>query len=73
MRYFSPLQILDFPVAAGEEYAKIRNHLEKKGAIIGPNDLLIAAHCLNLHGTLVTNNEQEFRRVPRLQVVNWLK
>lgn len=72
-KFLSPLQILDFPVTAGEEYARICSHLEKRGTIIGPNDLLIAAHCLHLCGTLVTNNEREFRRVPKLQFVNWLK
>jgi len=71
-KFLSPLQVLDFPAAAGEDYARLRAHLEKQGQIIGPNDLLIAAHCLFLKTTLVTNNEREFRRVQGLRVVNWL-
>lgn len=72
-KFLSPLELLDFPAAAGHDYARLRLHLEKRGQIIGPNELLIAAHCLHLKSALVTNNEREFRRVPGLRVVNWLK
>ena len=41
--------------------------------MIGPYDLLIAAHARHIGATLVTNNEAEFRRVPRLAVQNWTK
>lgn len=36
-------------------------------------DMLIAAHALSLRCALVTNNEAEFARVPRLRVLNWAK
>jgi tRNA(fMet)-specific endonuclease VapC len=55
----------------GEEYGRIRALLEKKGQIIGNNDLWIAAHALALNVTLVTNNEKEFKRIPSLQIENW--
>ena len=71
-KFLSPIQVLDFPAAAGHDYARLRAGLEKQGRIIGPNDLLIAAHCLHLKSTLVTNNEREFRRVAGLRVINWL-
>ena len=35
--------------------------------------ILIAAHARHIGAVLVTNNEREFRRVPRLAVQNWLK
>jgi predicted nucleic acid-binding protein len=38
-----------------------------------PNDLLIAAHALALDLTLVTDNVDEFARVPGLALENWLK
>ena len=72
-KFLSPLEVLDFPAAAGQDYARLRLHLEKRGQIIDPSDLLIAAHCLHLNSALVTNNDREFRRVPGLRVVNWLK
>jgi len=53
-------------------YAEIRLYLERKGAPIGPNDLLIAAQARALGLTVVTANEREFSRVPGLAVENWL-
>lgn len=68
----SALEIAPFDEPADEFYAQIRNQLTKSGPIIGPNDLLIAAHALALDAVLVTANESEFSRVPGLQVQNWL-
>jgi tRNA(fMet)-specific endonuclease VapC len=64
-----PLLALEPPV--DEHYADIRSHLERAGTPIGPNDLLIAAHARALDLVLVTDNEREFSRVPRLAVENW--
>jgi len=41
--------------------------------MIGPNDMLIAAHALMLDCVVVTANELEFSRVARLKVENWLQ
>lgn len=59
------------PTEAVQHYGEIRGKLEKQGKLIGNNDLWIAAHALALRITLVTNNETEFRRIPRLKVENW--
>jgi tRNA(fMet)-specific endonuclease VapC len=58
---------------ADERYGEIRAYLERIGKLIGPNDLLIAAHALALDCTVVTDNEREFSRVPGLKVENWLR
>ena len=65
------LPALPLPETAGETYGMIRAQLESKGEMIGNNDLWIAAHALAARLTLVTNNEGEFRRVPRLKIQNW--
>ena len=39
--------------------------------MIGPYDVLIAAHALSLNLTLVTANIGEFQRVPRLAIEDW--
>jgi tRNA(fMet)-specific endonuclease VapC len=39
--------------------------------MIGANDLFIAAHARSLGLTLVTNNTDEFKRVPNLMLENW--
>ena len=44
-----------------------------KRAMIGPNDLWIAAHALALNLPLVTNNTREFARVPGLIIDDWLE
>ena len=56
-----------------ESYGIVRAALEKKGRIIGSNDLWIAAHAMALGVTLATNNEREFLRVTGLSVENWTK
>ena len=53
-------------------YAEIRSSLQKKGAPIGPMDLLIASIALTNHLTLVTNNVKEFKRVKGLIIENWI-
>lgn len=71
-QFISPLDIVAFDKPATETYGRIRATLEKKGRPIGAMDLLIAAHALSLAVRLVTNNEREFKRVPGLQVENWV-
>lgn len=65
------VEVLDFPDDAASHYAEIRADLKKRGAMIGANDLLIAAHARNLGVTLVTNNTAEFERVKGLTLENW--
>ena len=69
----SSLEVVAFDRGADEHYAEVRLHLERKGKLIGQNDLLVAAHALRLGAVLVTDNERELRRVPGLDVENWLK
>lgn len=66
------IPVLPLPQEAGKQYGRIRALLEKSGKLIGNNDLWIAAHCLTLDLTLVTNNTREFQRVPKLRIENWL-
>lgn len=63
-------------LAFGNEEAKIsatvRAFLEKKGTPIGPYDVMIAGTVISKQGILVTNNTKEFRRVPKLKIIDWL-
>ena len=65
------VEVLDFPDQACLHYAKIRADLKTLGAMIGSNDLFIAAHARSLDLTLVTNNTREFSRVRNLAIENW--
>jgi tRNA(fMet)-specific endonuclease VapC len=63
--------VVPVPSEAGAEYGQLRSALERKGQIIGNNDLWIAAHAIAADLILVTNNTREFRRVPGLKIENW--
>ncbi len=71
-RLLSVVTLLPFDKNAAGHAAQLRFELEKSGQQIGPIDLLIAGTALANGATLVTNNAQEFRRVPGLRVEDWL-
>jgi tRNA(fMet)-specific endonuclease VapC len=63
--------VLPISPEVAKPYARTRADLERRGKMIGANDLWIASHCLQLGLTLVTNNEREFSRIPNLAIENW--
>ncbi|MBI9085337.1 MAG: type II toxin-antitoxin system VapC family toxin [Desulfobacterales bacterium] len=67
------LEILPFDKDAALAYGDVRSDLEKRGLVIGGNDLFIAAHAISQGAILVTNNEREFGRVTGLPVENWTR
>lgn len=68
----SGIETLPLIVPFDDIYARMRAHLERAGVSIGANDMLIAAHALTANLILVTDNEREFARVPKLKIENWL-
>ncbi len=70
--WLSVFKILPLGDGAREDFARIKCDLMARGLMIGPMDLLIAAHALALGATLVTNNEREFKRVKGLRTENWV-
>ena len=71
--FLTPFEILSYDEDASKCYGEVRSKLERQGQIIGPLDLLIAAHALSKDLILVTNNENEFKRIKSLKVENWVK
>lgn len=65
------IECLDFDVEAAAAYGRLRAGLEERGKLIGPNDMLIAAHALSRELVLITDNVGEFRRVKGLKLENW--
>ena len=63
--------VVKFDQEASMAYGEIRADLERKGTLIGPLDLLIAAHARSLGATLITANIGEFKRVKGLKVLAW--
>jgi tRNA(fMet)-specific endonuclease VapC len=69
--FFQKFTSFSFDDAAAEIYGALRAELERAGAVIGPNDLLIAAIALARGVTLVTHNTREFSRVETLRLEDW--
>lgn len=70
--FISRLEVLDYGPRAASHYGDIRANLERKGLVIGINDLHIAAHARSEGLCLVSNNLREFERVSGLLLENWL-
>jgi tRNA(fMet)-specific endonuclease VapC len=65
----SGVGVLDFTTAAARIHAEIYTELAKKGQMIGAHDFIIAATA-RCHGlSLLTDNVDEFSRVPGLRVI----
>lgn len=70
-RLCRPYPILPWSGDVSWQYGEIYRALAAKGQLIGANDMWIAATAL-VHGMgVVTNNEDEFGRVPGLTVVSY--
>jgi len=67
------LPVLPLGGDSDRHYGILRTSLERKGQPIGGNDMLIAAHALELAATLVTDNVSEFERVDGLVLENWIR
>ncbi len=63
--------ILDVDEASALRYGHITRELRARGALIGTNDLWIAATCVSNDVPLVTANVAHFRRVPDLEVIGY--
>lgn len=69
--FLERLTVLDWTDEVTHHYARIRCAVERAGKPVGNMDLLIAAHAISQHATLVTNNLQHFSHIPGLKVHVW--
>ena len=70
--FTSRLSVVEYGERAAAHYGEIKTDLERRGSVIGPNDLHIAAHARSEALTLVTNNQREFDRVGGLRTARWV-
>ena len=68
--FVSAFDILPFDDNDAEVFGLIRADLEKRGQIIGPYDMQIAAQAVARELILVTNNVGEFSRIKELKIEN---
>ena len=69
--FLAPFEILYFDDNDAEAFGKLRSDLKRRGDLIGPYDMLIAAQAMTRNLVLITNNTDEFRRIPGLQLEDW--
>jgi len=71
-RFLLPIEVADFDQRASVAYGLVRAYLEREGKIIGSMEMLIGSHALSLGILLITNNTDEFQRIPKLKVEDWI-
>lgn len=71
-QFLLPIEIAYFDQPASAAYGIVRAYLEREGKTIGSMDMLIGAHALSLGVVLVTNNTDEFQRIPKLKIEDWM-
>ena len=67
--YFTVLNL----ATRGEEYARIKYALRKKGKPVDEFDMVIAGHAINAGLTIVTDNTKHFENMPDVRVENWME
>lgn len=67
------MELIPLDAEVSRHYGDIRGELESKGKPIGANDYWIAAQARALDAIAVTDNVDEFARVPGLRLENWLE
>ena len=71
-KVFPQVNILDFDRGSGEVYGWVKADLEKKGIGCSEPDLRIASIAIQHRLTLITGNVRHFRKIPGLDVENWI-
>lgn len=71
LAFLETIQTISFDESAALIYGNIRAELERRGLVIGANDLLIAATAVSFELTLVTHNLREFSRIKGLKLQDW--
>ncbi len=66
-----PYPILPWTKEIAWQYGEIYRALAAKGQLIGTNDMWIAATAVTHGMSVVTNNTDEFQRVPALGVITY--
>ncbi len=70
-RFLAPFRSLPFDDRAAEDYGSIRADLERAGAPVGPNDLMIASIARAHDCVLVSRDSRGFSRIVGLRWESW--
>lgn len=73
LKFISVFRVLHFDDEDAVYYGKLKTKLKRKGEIIGPIDMLLAAQVLSKDLIFITNNSDEFAGVDGLKIEDWSK
>jgi tRNA(fMet)-specific endonuclease VapC len=73
LKFISLFNVLCFDDSDAIDYGVLKARLKKRGELIGPIDMLLAAQALNKDLVFVTNNVAECSRVEGLKIEDWSK
>lgn len=68
--FLNRLEVLPWDSVTAERYGPVRADMERQGKLLGPLDMLIAAHALAVKAILVSS-DKTFRRVAGLHIEDW--
>ena len=71
LEFLRPFEILSSSKEVAWRFGTIYQELKENGTMIGANDLWIAATALAYAESLVTRNDEQFRRVKGLRVISY--
>jgi tRNA(fMet)-specific endonuclease VapC len=70
--FASGVIVLGLDAEIARLFGDFKAQLRKRGALIDDFDLLIAATAHHYRLTLITHNLEHFRRIPELQIEDWV-
>jgi tRNA(fMet)-specific endonuclease VapC len=65
------VRVLDFTIEVARRHAELYAELARRGQLIGAHDLIIAATARYHDFPLLTDNTEEFSRIPGLRVIKY--
>ncbi len=69
--FIAHLPVVMFDANAAAVYGQVRDSLEASGQPMGEADLFIGSHAISLNCVLVTNDVNDFKHFPDIQLENW--
>jgi len=71
-QFLQPIPVLSLSDDSLRQFGALKATLRKTGQLVPDFDLLIAGTALAENKILVTNNTRHYRRIPQLQLENWV-
>lgn len=68
--FLQRIAVLPWDGDVAERYGIVKAASQRQGKVLGPIDLLIAAHALTVGAVLVTS-DRAFRQIDELQIEDW--